>query len=171
MATFVERMVGAAKLDVRIYEEVEADQTATGQAMAVVALSSVAAGLGHLSEGGLMGLVWGALGALIGWFLWAALVYVVGVKLLPEPQTKSSVTEIFRTVGFAVSPGVLYILAAIPLIGLLINFAVFIWVLVAVFIAVRQALDYQSTFRAVAVAAIGWVAYVFVARILFSLVA
>ena len=44
--TFLQRLIGAAALDAAIYEEVEADQSATGQAMAIVVLSSVAAGIG-----------------------------------------------------------------------------------------------------------------------------
>jgi hypothetical protein len=77
MSTFAERMIGAAKLDVSIYEEVEADRTATGQAMAVVILTSVAAGIGGLRLG-LGGLVGAVIAALIAWFLWAFLAFLIG---------------------------------------------------------------------------------------------
>jgi len=160
MSTFAERMIGAATLDVHTYEEVEADTTATTQAMAVVVLSSVAQGIAGLAQGGGMGFVTGAMGALIGWFIWAFLVYLIGTKVLPEPQTRSDLGELLRTTGFSASPGLLRVLGVIPLFGGLIIFAVSIWMLVAMIIAVRQALDYQSTGRAVGVCLIGWFVFV-----------
>ena len=51
MASFVERVVGAARLDARVYEEVEADPTAMGQAMAVVAAAALASGVGSIGSG------------------------------------------------------------------------------------------------------------------------
>jgi hypothetical protein len=166
MASFTERMIGAARLDVGIYEEVEADTTATGQAMAVVVLASVAAGIGAVGAGFLSGVVLGTVAALIGWFIWALLTYFIGTKLLPEPQTKSDMGELLRTIGFASSPGILRILGAIPLIGWVIALAVSIWMLVAMVIAVRQALDYQSTGRTVLVCLIGWLIFMIVGAIL-----
>ena len=159
MRSFTDRMIGAARLDVNVYEEVEADQTAIGQAMGVVVLSSLAAGIGSFGSLGLSGLVLTTLAALVGWFIWAALTYFVGTKILPEPQTRSDVGELLRTIGFAASPGVLRILGIVPLIGWLISFAASIWMLVATVIAVRQALDYRSTGRAVGVCLIGFVIY------------
>ena len=155
MATLSERMIGAAKLDVHTYEEVEADTNATGQAMMVVVLSSIAQGIGL---GGLTGLIGGAIGGLIGWFIWAFLVYVIGTKVLPEPNTRSDMGELLRTIGFSASPGLLRVLGLVPLLGGLIIFAANIWMLIAMVIAVRQALDYQSTGRAIGVCVIGWLA-------------
>ena len=160
MSTFAERMIGAATLDVHTYEEVEADATATTQAMAVVVLSSIAQGIGFLTQGGGSAFVVGAMGALIGWFIWAFLVYIIGTKVLPEPQTHSDLGELLRTTGFSASPGVLRVLGIIPLLGGLVMLAVSIWMLIAMIIAVRQALDYQSTGRAVGVCLIGWFVFV-----------
>ena len=114
MASFAERMTGAAKLDVHVYEEVEADTGATGQAMGVVLLASVAGGIGSvgLGAGGFGGVIVGGIAALLGWVTWAFLIYIIGTRLLA---------------------------------------------LVAMVIAVRQALDYTSTFRAVGVCLVGWV--------------
>ncbi len=159
MASFAQRMLGAAKLDVHTYEEVEADRNATSQAMVVVLLSSVAAGIGT-AQYGAMGLVGGTIVALIAWFLWAFVTFFVGTKLLPEPQTRSDVGELLRTTGFSASPGILRILGGMPGLGGLIQLIVGIWMLVAFVIAVRQALDYRSTGRAVAVCLIGWVVFV-----------
>ncbi|MDA2938689.1 YIP1 family protein [Acidobacteria bacterium AH-259-A15] len=166
MTSFSERLIGAAKLDVHIYEEVEADTGATAQAMTVVILSSVAQGIGALKLGGSAGLLAGAIGALIGWFVWAFLVYLIGTKLLPEPNTRSDVGELLRTTGFSASPGVLGVLGLLPLLGGLIMFAANIWMLIAMVVAVRQALDYQSTGRAIGVCVIGWLARVVIMVVL-----
>ncbi|MFB3126028.1 MAG: YIP1 family protein, partial [Candidatus Acidiferrales bacterium] len=98
---------------------------------------------------------WEPSGALIGWFLWAFVTYLVGTKILPEPQTRSDVGELLRTIGFSASPGVLFILVVVPGLGPLIGLGVLVWMLVAFVVAVRQALDYRSTGRAVAVCLIG----------------
>ena len=166
MANFTERMIGAARLDVRTYEEVEADKTAIRQAMAVVVLSSLAAGIGSIAKVGLLGLLTGTIASLIGWFIWAFLTYLIGTKILPEPQTRSDVGELLRTTGFSSSPGLLRILGVVPLIGGLIVVAASIWMLIAMVIAVRQALDYTSTWRAVGVCIIGWIVLVIVSMFL-----
>ena len=157
MASITSRMIRAAKLDVTLYEEVEADKGAMGQAMGVVILSSIAAGIGTSSATGIKGLFLGTIVALVGWYIWAYLTYYIGTRLLPEPQTKADYGELLRTIGFSSSPGVLRILAIIPMLGAILNFIVGIWMLVAMVIAVRQALDYKSTGRAVGVCFIGWI--------------
>lgn len=160
MSTYVERLIGAAKLDSSIYEEVEADQTAMGQALGTVVLSSVAAGVGAITTGGVRGLFVGAVAALVGWFIWAGLTFLIGTKILPEAQTQSNMGELLRTIGFAASPGLLQVFGFVPAVGPLIAFAASLWMLVAMVIAVRQALDYTSTARAVGVCLIGFVVYI-----------
>lgn len=169
MTLFTDRMIRAAKLDVNLYEEVEADRSAMGQAMAVIVISSVAAGVGTIATIGLMGLVLGTIAALLGWFVWAFLTYFIGTRLLPEPQTKSDYGELLRTIGFSSSPGVLRVLGIIPAIGGILNFLIGIWMLVAMVIAVRQALDYKSTWRAVAVCLIGWIIQIAILALLSGL--
>ena len=169
MASLQNRMIRAAKLDVNLYEEVEADKGAMGQAMAVVVLSSVAAGIGSIARGGIAGIFWGTIFALIGWFVWAYLTYLIGTKLLPEPQTKSNPGELLRTIGFSSSPGLIRVLGFIPVLGWLIMLAASIWMLIAMVIAVRQALDYKSTFRAVGVCLIGWIIQAVIFGLLFGL--
>lgn len=166
MANLVDRMIRAAKLDVGLYEEVETDREAMGQAMGVVVLSSLAAGIGNLGRGGGGGLVIGTIAALIGWFIWAALTYVIGAKLLPEPQTRADLGELLRVTGFSSAPGVIRVLGIIPGLHGLIFLAASIWMLVAMVIAVRQALDYTSTLRAVGVCVIGWIILVVIGMIL-----
>ena len=155
MRTFAERFIGAARLKPAIYEEGEADKTATGQAMFVVALSSVASGIGLMGEG--TGVILGTVAALLGWVIWAVLIYVLGAKVFPQPQTQVDIGELLRTTGFAASPGVLRVLGVVPGLGVLILLVVSVWMLVAMMIAVRQALDFTSTGRALMVCSAGWV--------------
>jgi len=159
VATLIERAIGAAKLDSAAYEDVEADPGAMGQALTVVAVASIASGLGSsaASGGEGVGLVVGIIVALIGWFVWAVTTYVVGAKMLPEPETKADLGQLLRTTGFAAAPGVAGILGFIPGVGAIILFAVSLWQIAAMVVAVRQALDYTSTGRAVIVCVIGFV--------------
>jgi hypothetical protein len=161
MASFVERVVGAARLDAKIYEEVEADPTAMGQAMAVVAASALAAGVGSIGSGA-TGAVAAVVGGIVGWFLWAVVTWLVGTKLLPEPGTSADLGQMLRTIGFSAAPGLLNVLGIIPLVGLVVWLVAAVWQLVAMVVAVRQALDYTSTGRAVLVCFIGWVFYMVV---------
>ena len=170
MASITDRMIRAAKLDANLYEEVEADTGALSQAMGVVILSSVAAGIGTIGTTGIKGLVFGTIVALVGWFIWAFLTYFIGTRLLPEPQTKADYGELLRTIGFSSSPGVLRVLGVIPMLGNILNFIISIWMLVAMVIAVRQALDYKSTWRAVGVCLIGWVVQIAIFALFFGLV-
>ncbi len=162
MASMVDRMVRAAKLDPQLYEEVEADKAALGQAMGVVVLASVAGGVGSGGLGGLSGFFIGTVGSLIGWFIWAGLTYLIGTKLLPEPETRADLGELLRTIGFSSSPGLVRVLGLIPGITGIVFLISGIWMLVAMIIAVRQALDYRSTLRAVGVCVIGWIVQVVV---------
>ena len=169
MANLADRMIRAAKLDVSLYEEVEADQGAMGQATAVVVLSSVAAGVGAFAHVGVGGIVIGTIVALVGWYVWAFLTYLIGTKLLPEPQTRADMGEMLRTIGFSTSPGVIRVLGIISPLADIVHVVAAIWMLVAMVIAVRQALDYRGTWRAVGVCVIGWSVYVLVAGILLSM--
>jgi len=168
MQVYLDRIVRAAKLDVNLYEEVEADKGAMSQAMGVVVLSSIAAGIGSIGSIGIKGVVIGAITALIAWYVWAYITYFIGTKVLPEPQTKADHGELLRTIGFSSSPGLLRILAIIPGIGGIIFMITSVWMLVAMVIAVRQALDYKSTLRAVGVCMIGWVIQAIILMILFT---
>jgi hypothetical protein len=169
MVTFKARIIRAAKLDVHLYEEVEADKEAMGQAMGVVILSSIAAGIGSIAKGGIVGIIIGTVLALIGWYIWAYLTYFIGTKVLPEPQTKADHAELLRTIGFSSSPGLIRVLGIIPgLTGVVFSVAS-IWMLVAMVIAVRQALDYKSTLRAVGVCAIGWIIQTAILALIFAI--
>jgi len=169
MNSFTDRIVRAAKLDVNLYEEVEADKGALRQAMGVVVLSSIAAGIGSFESAGVGGIITGTIGALIAWYVWAYITYFVGTRFLREPQTQADHGELLRTIGFSSSPGLIRVLGVIPGLAGIVFFAASVWMLVAMVIAVRQALDYQSTLRAVGVCVIGWVAQIVILMLLFAI--
>ena len=169
MANFGNRIIRAARLEVALYEQVEADKSALGQAMGVVVLSSIAAGIGSSSKAGLLGMLMGVLVALVGWYIWAYLTYFIGTRLLPEPQTKADHGELLRTIGFSSSPGLIRVLGVIPVLRSIVFPIAAIWMLIAMVIAVRQALDYSSTLRAVGVCLIGWIIQIVMFVLLFSI--
>jgi hypothetical protein len=167
MATFVERVVRAAKLDATLYEEVENDTAANGQALAVVVLSSVAAGIG--AGAGARGLVLGTIASLLGWAFWAWITYLIGTRWLREPGTRADWNQLARTIGFAQAPGLLRVVGVIPFLQGLVFLITAIWTLVAVVVAVRQALDFTSTPRAVAVCFLGWLVQVVLTALVMAL--
>lgn len=169
MNIFTDRMIRAAKLDVNLYEEVEADKDTMRQAMGVVVLSSLAAGVGSIGTLGLGGILLGTFAALGGWYIWAWLTYFIGTRFLAEPQTEADLGQLLRTTGFSSSPGLIRVLGIIPGVGTVVFAVASIWMLVAMVIAVRQALDYTSTFRAVGVCVIGWIIQTVIFVLLFSL--
>ena len=170
MANFTERLLRAAKLDATLYEEVETDPGALRQATVAVVLSSVAAAIGssahQLSVGGWIA---GVIVSLLAWFVWAYLTYLIGTKIFPEPTTQADWGQLLRTTGFSSAPGLIRVLGILPgLAGVVFALAA-IWMLVAMVVAVRQALDYKSTLRAVAVCVIGWVIQALILVLFFSL--
>ena len=167
--SFNNRIIRATMLDSNLYEEVEADKGALGQAITIVVLSSIAAGIGLYKTGGFNGIITGTVASLISWYVWAYLTYFIGTKFLPEPQTEADLGELLRTIGFSSSPGLLRVFYFIPGIGALVYLISSFWMLVAMIIAVRQALDYNSTLRAISVCVIGYIIQIFVFVLLFSI--
>ncbi|HEY7602427.1 MAG TPA: hypothetical protein VIB60_07980 [Methylomirabilota bacterium] len=169
MASLTERMLGAAKLDVATYEEVEADTTATPQAMLVVVLANLAAGVGAWREVGVAGLLVTTLVSLIGWYAWAFVTYFVGTRFLPGPQTQADIGQLLRPIGFSATPGLIRVLGIVPGINWIVSLVAALWMLVAMVIAIRQALDYETTGRAVAVCLVGWAFNIVVTLVLAAL--
>ena len=157
--SMVDRMIGASRLDVHIFEEVEADTPATKQALSVVLLVALATGIASLATTGLSGLFVGVVIAIAGWAIWAWIVYLIGTKIIPSHATHADWGQLARTLGFAQSPGIFRVLGAVPVVGLIIFLVVSIWMLVAMVIAVRQALDYTSTWRAIGVVLLSFIPY------------
>jgi len=167
------RMIRAAKLDVNLYEEVEADKSATRQALVVVLIYSICAGIGSG-----LAMIWdesagrfflnlfvGLISALVFWLVWSFITYFIGTRLFKGPETQSNYGELLRTIGFAATPGIFLIFIFIPYIGGFIYFVVWVWMLIAMVIAVRQALDF-TTGRAIGTVLVGGVIYLAIALII-----
>ena len=135
--TFFERLLGALRLDAATYEEVEHDEGALGQAAGVVVLAALAAAIGTATrgDGGAVGAVFGAVA---GWLISTAFVWVIGVRWMNHT---SDYRELLRTLGFASAPQVLFVASGIPVVGMLIAAVAWGWGLAAFVVAVRQALD------------------------------
>lgn len=171
MSSFGERIVRAMRLDISLYEEVEADAAALSQAMLVVVLAGLAGGLANMSAAGRpVGFIAGAVGALLGWYVWAFLTYVIGTRLLPGANTQADVGQLLRTIGFAAAPGLVQVVGIIPPLAQLSIAVANVWTLIATVVAVRQALDYDSTGRAVAVCVAGWLVQVLVMAVALLLI-
>jgi hypothetical protein len=150
-----DRALRACLLDSELYEEVESDSRAIGQAAVIVLLSASAAGIGSFENGGWIGIAWCAVAALVGWFVWAWCACMIGTRILPQPHTSSDHGELLRTIGFASAPGILRALGLITVLNPWLYVVTGVWMFVAMVIAIRQALDYDSTWRAIAVCVIG----------------
>lgn len=168
MTLFAYRLMGAALLDRSVYEGIEADRGALTQAMATVVLASLAAGIGvtgwHGPDIGSVIVV--AAAALVTWVAWAMLMLQIGGVMLRTNATRTSLTELMRTIGFAASPGLLQAFGAFPGVTILVFAVVWIWMFAATVVAVRQALDFSSTARTLLVCAVAAVVCVAAALVL-----
>ena len=157
-------------LDAGTHEEVEADLTATAQALAVVVFSSLAAGIGAKGmNGGASTLAFFASAsviALLTWAAWALLTFEIGSRLLPTSDTRVDPGELLRTLGFAATPGLVQVFGVLPGARVPVFVLAIVWALAASVVAVRQALDYTSTIRAIAVCTVGLILSLAVAVIL-----
>ena len=152
---FINRVFRAIKIDIELYEEVEKDKTATVQAGIVVVLSSLAAGVGALQLGASNFLLAPAL-SLLSWYVWAYVIYFVGVKLLGENKTKSNHGELLRTIGFSSAPGLIRVFGVTPDLMTVTFIGSAFWMLACMVVAVKSALDYESMWKAFGVVIIAW---------------
>jgi hypothetical protein len=159
MALFLRLLIRASLLEAQVYEDVEADRGLTLQALGVVVLSALALGIGNLDNHGPEGVLLCTVHAIVLWYVWAYVTYFIGTRLLPTEQTVADHGELLRTIGFSSAPGILRVFMLVPGLSGIVFFACALWMLVAMVVAVRQALDYDSTWRAIAVCAIGFPVY------------
>ncbi len=155
-ASVIERALGAARFDAAAYESVERDEAATGTALAIVVLSVIANGIGNLRETGVTGLIGGVIFGVLGFVLYAGIAYVIGGKVFATSETRVTLGQLLRTLGFAQVPGVLYVLSLLPIVGGWIRVVISIWILIATIVAIRQACDF-STGRAILTAVVSWI--------------
>jgi branched-subunit amino acid transport protein AzlD len=150
----LDRMMGAAMLNVDTFEDVEHDETATGQAALVVVIVAIAQAIGAWGMGP-FGAGRAALAALVGWAVWAGITYLIGTRIFEGTATWG---EVMRTLGFAQAPGILWILRVVPLLGGVLAVVLPLWIAVAAFIAIRQALDLGNGKTLLTILG-GWVVY------------
>ena len=153
---FFNRIFRAIKIDIELFEEVEKDKKATFQAGSVVVLSSLAAGVGSIHLGASNFLVAPAL-SLLSWYVWAYVIYFVGVKLFRDPNTKSDHGELLRTIGFSSAPGLIRIFGITPDLMTVTFIGSAFWMLACMVVGVRAALDYTSLWRALGVVIVSWI--------------
>ena len=167
MATFQQRVLGAIRLDAATFEDVEHDHSATVQAAVVVLVASLTTSVswyfGIAAPGWILR---GAINALLAWAIGALVLWQIGTRLLPGRNTEADLGQLLRCLGFAQAPGVLGLLAVVPVIGIFAPFVASVWVIGASFVAVRQALDYDNTFRAIMVCLLAWIVSVVVFMVL-----
>jgi hypothetical protein len=168
--TFGDRVIGALKLDENAFEDAERDPTSIGQAVGVIVLGAVSTGIGWIMYSGFSGIVSGAVSALIGVLISSLLIWLVGTKLMPGPNTQADFPQTFRTVGFASAPALFGFITIIPLLGWLLYFVIALWQIAATVVAVKAVLDYADIGKAIIVVVICWVIGMVVSLMLMSLV-
>ena len=152
---FINRVFRAIKIDVDLYEEVEKDKNATIQAGTVVVLSSLAAGVGAMQLG-MSNFLLAPVMSLLSWYVWAYVIYFVGVKLFGEPNTKSNHGELLRTIGFSSAPGLIRVFGVTPDLMAVTFIGSAFWMLACMIVAVKAALDYDSLWKAFGVVVVSW---------------
>jgi len=152
---FFYRIYRAIRIDIDLYEEVEKDKSATVQAGIVVVLSSLAAGVGALQLGASNFLL-APIMSLLSWYVYAYVIYFVGVKLFGGPKTKSNHGELLRTIGFSTAPGLIRIFGVTPDLMTVTFIGSALWMLACMVVAVKSALDYDSLLKAFGVVVIAW---------------
>ena len=157
---FINRVFRAIKIDIDLYEEVEKDKSATIQAGFVVVLSSLAAGVGAMQLGATNFLLAPIL-SLLSWYVWAYIIYFVGVKLFGSSNTKSNHGELLRTIGFSSAPGLIRVFGVTPDLMTVTFIGSAFWMLACMVVAVKSALDYDSLSKAFGVVVISWLIQAF----------
>jgi len=155
MNLFLNRIFRAIKIDIDLYEEVEKDKSATLQAGIVVVLSSLAAGVGALQLG-VSNFVLAPVLSLISWYVWAYIIYFVGVKIFGEKKTKSDHGELLRTIGFSSAPGLIRVFGITPDLMTVTFIGSAFWMLACMVVAVKSALDYDSLLKSFGVVVVAW---------------
>lgn len=154
---FFRRLLGVLVLDAGTFEDIEADRQAAMQSVVVVAAVCVAGGIAGTGLGlGTRAFVSGAIVALGAWLVWASTIVALGSSALAEPNTKVDIPQLLRVLGYASAPGLFLVLASMRAAAPLVLTMVSAWMMATAVVGVRQALDYRSTGRAIAVCAVSW---------------
>ena len=85
--------------------------------------------------------------AIVTWLVWAIFIYVIGVKLFPDKQTKVSFRKVLTAVGYAHAPGLLRFFAVTPDLMIPIIFLTQFWIFASLIVATKQILNLKSNFK------------------------
>ena len=99
--------------------------------------------------------------AILTWFIWAILIYVLGVKIFPDKQTKVSFKKVLTVVGFAHAPGLLRFFAVTPELMIPIIFITQFWIFAALIISIRQILNFKSNLKSFGIIFLSFLIIVF----------
>ncbi len=157
------RMIGASRLDISVYDEVESNPDATKEAFLAVLLVAISNGIGMVGISGSLGIITGVVSSIIAWVLWSVIIYLIGVRGFGH---SSDLGELLRCLGFAYSPGVLNIFMLLPFVGFLVPYVTSIWLFLTFIVAIRQALDCETS-RAILVSVLGFLAYLIIRFLMF----
>ena len=115
----------------------------------------MAAGVGSIHLGASNFLIAPAL-SLLSWYVWAYVIYFVGVKLFGGVKTKSNHGELLRTIGFSSAPGLIRVFGITPELMTVTFIGSAFWMLACMVVAVKAALDYDSLWKAFGVVVVSW---------------
>ena len=139
--SLVDRVLGVIQLKKPVFEEIEHDTNATGQALIIVVAAAIAAAIGGANEAQAGGPIWQALMSILGWIAFSFVAFFVGTTFFRTPQTDVSLGQVLRVVGFAQAPKILSVLGFIPLLGGIIGLVATIWFIVVAVYALAAAFD------------------------------
>ena len=152
---FLNRVFRSIKIDPDVYDEVQKDKPATLSAAIVVVISSLAAGIAA-KQLGASSFIFAPILSLVSWFVWAYIVYFVGVKLFPEAKTKTTHAALLRAIGFSSAPGIIRVFSFTPELMTVTFIGSALWMLACMVVAVRQTLNFKSLWKALGVVVMSW---------------
>jgi len=161
ISLFLNRIFRSVKIDPEVFNEVQKDKSATIWAALVVILSSSAAGIGATSLGA-SNFILAPIFSLISWFVWAYIVYFVGVKLFPDIKTKTTQFALLRAIGFSSAPGIIRVFGFNEDLMIVTFVGSAFWMLVCMVVAVKETLNYRSLWKAFGVVIISWFVQAFI---------
>lgn len=164
------RALQAAQLRGALYRQLTDEPQEIFYALGIVALSGLALGLGLQSNPPVtlesappwMVIVFSAYTRLMGWFLYAGIVYLVGSKILGG---NAGFRHLLRGLGLTFGPGVLAVFGGIPVVGVAFIAVSALWIFPAALIAIKETQGFDWV-RAFICAALGWIVSIFVLQVL-----
>ena len=99
--------------------------------------------------------------AILTWFIWAVLIYVIGVKIFPDKESKITFKRILISVGYAHAPGLVRFFAVTPELVIPVIFLTQFWIFASLIIATKQVLNLKSNFKSFGIIFLSFLIIVF----------